>query len=118
MAGIRAITVILDEPSAAARSLHDIFGWVVDGDFGTFASLALPTGIPLWINAPAPGEATASGVVIHLHVDDVDAAFRGAVERGALVQREPADQDYGDRSAWVTSAATPGVVFDLSRPSG
>src|SRR5262245_10473404 len=35
---------------------------------------------------------------IHLHVDDVDALIRQAVEAGATVVREPQDQFYGERS--------------------
>jgi uncharacterized glyoxalase superfamily protein PhnB len=38
---------------------------------------------------------------IHLHVDDADAAIRRAVEAGASVLREPADQFYGERSGTV-----------------
>lgn len=81
MSEIRAITVVLEDPSRAAASLRAIFGWTVDSDFAAFASLALPGGIPLWINAPGSEQAVTSNVVIHLTADDVDAAFRDAVRR-------------------------------------
>lgn len=45
---------------------------------------------------PAPG-ATAS-VTIHLHVDDADEAIRRARAAGAVVEMEPRDQFYGERS--------------------
>ena len=118
MSAIRAVTVILEDPSAAAQALHRTFGWTVDSDFGTFASLALPTGIPLWINAPAPGESVTGHLVLHLSADDVDAAFGQAVERGAVAVREPQDMDFGERSACVVVDAAPGMVFDFSRPIG
>ncbi len=38
---------------------------------------------------------------IHLHVDDVDALIRQAVEAGATIVREPKDQFYGERSGSV-----------------
>lgn len=38
---------------------------------------------------------------VYLYVDDVDAAFRKAVEAGAKSLGEPKDQFYGDRSGGV-----------------
>jgi predicted enzyme related to lactoylglutathione lyase len=113
---IRAITLVLENPSLAAASLRDVFGWTVDSDFGAFASLALPGGIPLWINAPASDGAVTRNVVIHLAAGDVDAAFEEAVGRGAQTLRVPTDMDYGERSAWVTTELTPGIIFDFSHP--
>ena len=40
-----------------------------------------------------------SGTLIHLHVDDVDAMLRRAVQGGATVLREPADEGHGERQA-------------------
>ncbi|GAB2620806.1 VOC family protein [Pseudactinotalea suaedae] len=116
MSEIRAITLVLENPSRAAGALRDIFGWDVDSDYGAFASVALPSGIPLWINAPAADGSVTDNVTIHLSAADVDKAFDDAVARGAQALREPTDMDYGERSAWVTSELTPGVVFDFSRP--
>ena len=42
-----------------------------------------------------------TAVSIHLHVDDADAVVRRAVDAGATLEREPADQFYGDRTAGV-----------------
>lgn len=118
MSGIRAVTVILEDPSVAAQALGRTFGWTVDSDFGTFASLALPQGIPLWINAPAEGEAPTANLVVHLSADDVDAAFAEAVSAGAVAVREPQDMDFGERSACVSVEGVPGLLFDFSRPLG
>jgi PhnB protein len=42
-----------------------------------------------------------SPVSFMVYVDDVDSAFRQAVDAGAAAVREPADQPYGDRMAGV-----------------
>lgn len=38
-----------------------------------------------------------TGTRLHLHVDDVDVLARRAVEAGAALLREPADQEHGER---------------------
>ena len=38
---------------------------------------------------------------IYLYVPDTDAAYRQAIDAGAISLMEPADQFYGDRSAGV-----------------
>jgi len=43
-----------------------------------------------------------SPVSIHLYVEDVDAIVSRAAAAGATVQRPPADQFYGDRSATLS----------------
>lgn len=40
-----------------------------------------------------------TGTTIHLHVDDVDALTRRAVDAGAVVTRAPADQPHGERQS-------------------
>ena len=40
-----------------------------------------------------------TGTTLHLHVDDVDALTRRAVDAGATVLREPADQGHGERQS-------------------
>ncbi len=43
--------------------------------------------------------------MLHLYVEDVDAAYARALEAGARTAREPADMFYGDRSGGVIDAA-------------
>lgn len=113
---IRALTLLVADPSAAAAALHAILDWEIESDVGAFASLTPPSGLPLWLNVPADGEATSSGIVLHLAADDVDAAHASAVRRGARSVRPPQDMDFGERSAWISVPALPGVILDLSRP--
>jgi PhnB protein len=48
------------------------------------------------LDSPGPGAQTFS--LVHLHVDDADAMARRAVDAGADMLMEPADQFYGERS--------------------
>jgi uncharacterized glyoxalase superfamily protein PhnB len=46
-----------------------------------------------------PAASGATGVVIHLHVDDVDAMLARALAAGAAVLRPPTDEGHGERQA-------------------
>ncbi|MFN8018873.1 MAG: VOC family protein [Acidimicrobiales bacterium] len=56
-----------------------------------------------WPEVEAVGPTTIGGspVQLHLYVEDVDAVYAAAVQSGAVSQREPEDQFYGDRTAAV-----------------
>ena len=49
----------------------------------------------------AGGDYPATPVMLHLYVDDVDAAFERAVRAGGVVVAAPSDQFYGDRSGGI-----------------
>lgn len=51
------------------------------------------------IHAPTPGQPIGSA--IHLHVGDVDALVRRAIQAGAVLTMPPTDQFYGERSAKI-----------------
>lgn len=51
-------------------------------------------GEPMGQMTPMPGH-------LYVYVDDADAAWRRALEAGAVSLQEPADQFYGDRTAGV-----------------
>jgi uncharacterized glyoxalase superfamily protein PhnB len=52
-------------------------------------------------DAANPSKLGGTSVLLHRYVVDVDAAVDRAVEAGATLVREPADQFYGDRAAVV-----------------
>lgn len=49
----------------------------------------------------APADSVPAGSSIHLHVEDVDAMTKQAVQAGATMVMEPKDQFYGERSSKV-----------------
>ena len=53
----------------------------------------------------APAMDGSSPVVIHLYVEKVDPTVERAVAGGAKVLIEPADQFWGDRTAWIMDPA-------------
>lgn len=116
MSTIRAITLIVADPSRSAAALQRVLGWEVEADFEAFASVTPPTGPPIWLNAPQDGQPVASGLVLHIATGDVDRSFDDAVSRGAGVPRTPQDMDFGERSASVTVDDVQGVTFDFSAP--
>lgn len=52
-------------------------------------------------DAGNPSKLGGTTVLLHQYVDDVDTVTQRAVEAGATLIREPADQFYGDRAAVV-----------------
>lgn len=52
-------------------------------------------------DAANPSKLRGTSVLLHQYVADVDAAVATAVEAGATLVREPADQFYGDRAALI-----------------
>jgi uncharacterized glyoxalase superfamily protein PhnB len=49
----------------------------------------------------SPQSIGGTSVTIHLHVDDADAAIRRSAAAGAVIEREPEDAFYGERSGVV-----------------
>jgi uncharacterized glyoxalase superfamily protein PhnB len=52
----------------------------------------------------ATGENAPLPAMLHVYLEDTDAAYRRALAAGATSLREPADQFYGDRTAGVQDA--------------
>ncbi|MBO0702616.1 MAG: VOC family protein [Candidatus Dormibacteraeota bacterium] len=51
---------------------------------------------------------------LYLRVEDVDAAYARALSNGGIAEREPGNQDYGDRSAGVVDPG--GNIWWLAGP--
>jgi PhnB protein len=54
------------------------------------------------MGAVSPATLGGSAVTIGVYVDDVDATFARAIAAGAVAEREPEDQFYGDRAGRFT----------------
>jgi PhnB protein len=52
-------------------------------------------------NIRGPKAIGATSVTIHIHVDNADEVIRRAVSEGAVVEMEPKDEFYGERSGCV-----------------
>lgn len=52
-------------------------------------------------NIRGPKAIGATSVTIHIHVDNADEVIRRAVNAGAVVEMEPKDEFYGERSGCV-----------------
>jgi PhnB protein len=68
-------------------------------DFGGI-TLMLADEFPEYgINGPVTIGATS--VTLHLHVDNADETIRRAADAGAVVERQPKDEFYGERSGTI-----------------
>jgi uncharacterized glyoxalase superfamily protein PhnB len=82
----------------------------MEGENGTIGHAELELGgqrlmlASAWRDAgmAPPSELPAIASQIMVRVDDVDAHFRRALEAGATVIDQPADQEYGERTYRVT----------------
>jgi uncharacterized glyoxalase superfamily protein PhnB len=88
-------------------------GIVLKYEVPGIAMLVTSDGIELQLHErpPTPGNA---GVAISFGVDDVDAATVAAVEAGASVIKDPADQPWGERQSVLHDVD--GHVFCLVAP--
>lgn len=111
-AAMRWLTAIGFEERAVSRDegdpstvVHAEFHWPRGGGpmFGTHVEQ------PDWPTQPGTG-------ATYLECDDCDEVFRRAVAGGASVLREPADQDYGGRSAAVRDAE--GNIWSMGTYAG
>ena len=102
-------------PYADIRAGHDFLvdvlgfssGGLVEAPDGTVIHGEVRAGAQrIWLHADAGGLSTplASGTStagIVVHVVDVDSHFRAAQAKGATIEREPTDEDYGQREYGV-----------------
>jgi PhnB protein len=68
---------------------------------GTIGHTEIRVGDSVIMLSEATAQAPATPVMLHLYVEDVDAAFDRAVKAGGVVVQRPAVQFYGDRSGGV-----------------
>ena len=89
--GDRVIDFLKDAFGAEEMQMHR------DGDGSVrHAELRLGTSVVM-VGTSTPSHQAS----LYLTVDDVDVVYARALERGAISEREPENQDYGERSAGV-----------------
>jgi PhnB protein len=72
-----------------------------DGRFG-HAEVRVGDSVVMLADALTPGDVMPA--MLHLYVEDSDALYKRAIERGAASLREPTTEFYGDRMAGVQDA--------------
>jgi uncharacterized glyoxalase superfamily protein PhnB len=68
---------------------------------GRIGHTELRIGDSLIMLAEVPDDKSPTPIMLHLYVEDVEAAFNRAIDAGAASVTAPADQFYGDRSGGV-----------------
>ena len=74
------------------------------GDDGSIMHAEVEIGDSVIMIGGASEEFPPKTAMLHLYVPDVDALYEQAINAGAESKREPADQEYGDRSAGVSDS--------------
>jgi predicted enzyme related to lactoylglutathione lyase len=115
MPSIARITTSVADLGRARRLYEEALGIPLKYEMPGMAMLVTSDGIELQLHErpPTPGEA---GVAISFGVEDVDAATVAAVEAGASVITEPADQPWGERQSVLHDVD--GHVLCLVAPLG
>ena len=119
---IFAITLFVEDLDAAKESYRSVFALPVDYEdhdsavfaFGGVLVNLLAVGQAPGLVEPAPVGAPDAGARFQLtiRVDDVDAAAREAVSRGAVLLNGPLDRPWGVRTAAFRDPA--GHVWELA----
>lgn len=119
----RAFPNILADDVQATRDFYvRLLGFKVAFDSDWFVSLA-STGSPayelgIWRRdhelVPESFRRPPAGTILTFVVDDVDAVYAAAVERGLAVVAEPRDLFYGQRQLLLTDPS--GTLIDISTP--
>jgi len=73
------------------------------GPDGTIGHAEMRIGDSVVMLADGTSDNPTQAATILLYVEDCDASYRKALAAGGSVQREPADQFYGDRTAGVNA---------------
>lgn len=71
------------------------------GSDGRIGHAEIRVGDSIIMLADAPRADAVTSTMLHLYVEDADAVYRRAMQRGAVSLREPRDEFYGDRMAGV-----------------
>ena len=112
--------LIYEDIQAAQDHLVHVFGFVSDGieraPDGTVVHGEVRLGdARIWLHRvsedlASPRTLTQLNGGLVVHVDDVDAHYQRARDAGAVIDREPGDQPYGQRGVWGSRSRGPPLV--------
>jgi PhnB protein len=109
--GYHTVTPYLVVPGApdVIEFLKQVFGaeemFRMAGPDGRVMHAEVRVGDSIIMMGEVPEGEAARPAMIHLYLEDVDAAYARALAAGATAVAEPKDQFYGDRSGGVEDAA-------------
>ena len=111
--GFRSVTprLVVADVAAQVAFLRQVFDATGDYDEGRPAELDIGDSRVMVSGA---GERDLFPGFLYVYVEDADAAYRRALEAGAVSLEEPRDTPYGDRRAMVRDPF--GNVFQMARP--
>ena len=99
--------LICDGAAAALDFYKRAFGaeevFRMEGPAGKVGHAEMRIGDSVVMLADGTSDNPTQAATILLYVEDCDASYRKALAAGGSVQREPADQFYGDRTAGVNA---------------
>ncbi|MEL6264403.1 MAG: VOC family protein [Pseudomonadota bacterium] len=105
--GYRSVSAYLAVPEAEAvmRFAEAAFGATVVGEAvridGVLRHVALAIGDSVVMLGTAPSGHAPDTAMLHVYVDDCDAAYARALAAGGIEMMPPSDQVHGDRAAMV-----------------
>ncbi len=109
--GFHSVTprIVVDDVEGQVNFLRTVFGATGSVEPGRPAEVLI--GNSLVMVSPVT-ERTPFRAFLYVYVDDADAAYRRALEAGALSVEEPLETPYGDRRAMVRDPF--GNVFQIA----
>ena len=109
--GFHSVTprMVVSDVAAEVEFLRSVFD--ATGEVHTDRPAEIRIGDSLVMVTPA-GERALFPAFLYVYVDDADAAYRRALDAGALSIEEPLDTPYGDRRAMVRDPF--GNVFQVA----
>ncbi len=97
--------LVVDDPKAMLEFVKNAFGAeekeLLTAPDGTIAHCEVKIGDSVIMIGSTPPGMNPTTSMLHIYTSDCDAMFQQAIEAGATVVREVANQFYGDRSGGV-----------------
>ncbi len=105
--GYHTITpyLIVEEADKLIEFIQEVFNGQVlfkmQDDAGRINHAEIKIGDSIMMLAETSEEWKPTKTLLHLYVEDIDATYQKALDTGAISVKEPKNEFYGDRIAWV-----------------